>query len=96
MQAVNADGQVMTVQEVLDWLQRTHGWTVTMLLHGDTVLYDREENEEKRAQQQSQRLSEYLEDAGMPRQQDLELLYVCEGEDAEAEDSRPPLLCSLP
>lgn len=32
----------------------------------------------------------------MLQQQDLELLYICEGEDAEAEDTRPPLLCSLP
>lgn len=42
------------------------------------------------------RLSENLEDAGEPRPRELELLYVCEGEDAEAEDNRPPLLCSLP
>ncbi|KAJ7424737.1 Ubiquitin-like modifier-activating enzyme 1 [Willisornis vidua] len=122
MEAVSTDGQAMTVQEVLDWmqvspataapsqvtlrltgtdpdtdlLQRTHGWTVTMLLHGDTVLYDREQDQETRAQQQAQRLSENLGDTGMPRQRVLELLYVCEGEDAEAEDSRPPLLCFLP
>ncbi|KFQ00203.1 hypothetical protein N330_10738 [Leptosomus discolor] len=96
MQAVSADGQEMTVQEVLDWLQRTHGWTVTMLLHGHTVLYDREEDEETQARQRAQRLSENLEDAGKLRQRELELLYVCEGEDAEAEDTRPCLLCSLP
>ncbi|XP_075369861.1 ubiquitin-like modifier-activating enzyme 7 isoform X1 [Mycteria americana] len=96
MRAVGADGQEMTVQEVLDWLQRTHGWTVTMLLRGHTVLYDREEDEETRARQRAQRLSENLEDAGEPRQRELELYYVCEGEDAEAEDARPPLLCSLP
>ncbi|XP_050169022.1 ubiquitin-like modifier-activating enzyme 7 isoform X2 [Myiozetetes cayanensis] len=95
MRAVSADGQAMTVQEVLDWLQRTHGWTVTMLLHGNTVLYNKGDSEETRAQQQAQRLSEILEDAGMPQQQDLELHYVCEEEDAE-EDKRPPLLCSLP
>ncbi|NXM07736.1 UBA7 enzyme, partial [Tyrannus savana] len=95
MRAVSADGQAMTVQEVLDWLQRTHGWTVTMLLHGNTMLYNKGDSEETRAQQQAQRLSEILEDAGMPQQQDLELYYVCEEEDAE-EDKRPPLLCSLP
>ncbi|KAM6248192.1 ubiquitin-like modifier-activating enzyme 7 isoform 2-T2 [Spheniscus humboldti] len=96
MRAVGADGQEMTVQEVLDWLQRTHGWTVTMLLRGHTVLYDREEDEETRTRQRAQRLSENLEDAGEPGQRELELYYVCEGEDAEAEDARPPLLCSLP
>ncbi|XP_053809454.1 ubiquitin-like modifier-activating enzyme 7 isoform X3 [Vidua chalybeata] len=96
MRAVGADGQAMTVQEVLDWLQRTYGWTVTMLLCGDIVLYDSKADAETRARQQAQRLSESLEDARMPQQQDLELLYMCEGEDAEAEDTRPPLLCSLP
>ncbi|XP_063267225.1 ubiquitin-like modifier-activating enzyme 7 isoform X3 [Prinia subflava] len=96
LQAVGADGQAMTVQEVLDWLQRTHGWTVTMLLCGDIVLYDSKADAETQARQKAQRLSENLEDARMPRQQDLELLYMCEGEDAEAEDTRPPLLCSLP
>ncbi|KAM4893797.1 ubiquitin-like modifier-activating enzyme 7 [Sylvia borin] len=96
MQAVGADGQAMTVQEVLDWLQSTHGWTVTMLLCGDSVLYDSKADAETRVRQQAQRLSENLEDARMPQQQHLELLYICEGEDAEAEDARPPLLCSLP
>ncbi|XP_059712188.1 ubiquitin-like modifier-activating enzyme 7 isoform X4 [Haemorhous mexicanus] len=96
MRAVGADGQAMTVQEVLDWLQRTQGWTVTMLLCGDIVLYDSKADAETRAWQQAQRLSKSLEDARMLQQQDLELLYMCEGEDAEAEDIRPPLLCSLP
>ncbi|KAM6414068.1 ubiquitin-like modifier-activating enzyme 7 [Rhynochetos jubatus] len=94
MRAVGADGQEMTVQEVLDWLQRTHGWAVTMLLRGYTVLYDREEDEVTQARQRAQRLSENLEAARKPRE--LELYYVCEGEDAETEDARPPLLCSLP
>ncbi|KAI1234347.1 hypothetical protein IHE44_0003389, partial [Lamprotornis superbus] len=96
MQGVGADGQAVTVQEVLDWLQRTHGWTVTMLLCGDDVLYDSKAAAETRAQQQAQRLSEVSRDARMLQQQDLELLYICEGEDAEAEDTGPPLLCSLP
>ncbi|XP_054071741.1 ubiquitin-like modifier-activating enzyme 7 isoform X2 [Rissa tridactyla] len=96
MQAVGADGQEMTVQEVLDWMQRTHGWTVTMLLHGYTMLYDRGGDEETRARQLAQRLSASLEDAGEPRRRELQLTYVCEGEDPEAEDARPPLLCSLP
>ncbi|XP_009475144.1 PREDICTED: ubiquitin-like modifier-activating enzyme 7 [Nipponia nippon] len=96
MQAVSADGQEMTVQEVLDWLQRTQGWTVTMLLRGHTVIYDREEDEETRTRQRAQRLSENLEGAGEPRRRELELYYVCEGEDAEAENERPPLICSLP
>uniref|UniRef100_A0A8C8E5U0 E1 ubiquitin-activating enzyme n=1 Tax=Otus sunia TaxID=257818 RepID=A0A8C8E5U0_9STRI len=96
LRAVGADGQEMTVQEVLDWLQRTYGWTVTMLLHGCTVLYNSEEDEETRARQRAQRLSENLKDAGEPPQRELELLYVCEGEDAEDEDTCPPLLCSLP
>ncbi|XP_077642346.1 ubiquitin-like modifier-activating enzyme 7 [Lonchura striata] len=96
MRAVGADGQAMTVQEVLDWLQRTYGWTVTMLLCGDIVLYDSKADAETRAWQQARRLSKNLEDARMLQQQDLELLYICEGEDAEAEDTRPPLLCSLP
>ncbi|NWI29023.1 UBA1 enzyme, partial [Sula dactylatra] len=96
MQAVGADGQEMTVQEVLDWLQRTHGWSVTMLLCGHTVLYDSEEDEETRTRQRAQRLSENLEDAVEPQRRELELSYVCEGEDADAEDARPPLLCSLP
>ncbi|KFV73797.1 hypothetical protein N307_14827 [Dryobates pubescens] len=94
MQAVTADGQEMTVQEVLDWLQRTYGWTVTMLLHGYTVIYDKEEDEEIQARQQAQRLSENLKDSRETQQ--LELLYVCEGEDAGASNRRPPLLCSLP
>ncbi|KAM6343838.1 ubiquitin-like modifier-activating enzyme 7 isoform 3-T3 [Alca torda] len=76
--------------------QRTHGWTVTMLLHGYTVLYDREGDEETRIRQLAQRLSANLEDAGEPRRRELQLTYVCEGEDAEGEDARPPLLCSLP
>ncbi|KAF4803454.1 Ubiquitin-like modifier-activating enzyme 1 [Turdus rufiventris] len=96
MQGVGADGQVVTVQEVLDWLQRTHGWTVTMLLCGDDVLYDSKADAETRARQQARRLSENLEGARMVQQQNLELLYMCEEEDAEAEDTGPPLLCSLP
>lgn len=81
MRALGADGQAMTVQEVLDWLQvspalamlgqatlgdagpgpdthllqRTLGCTVTMLLCGDTVLYDSEADAETRARQQAQR-----------------------------------------
>ncbi|KFP69487.1 hypothetical protein N310_10255, partial [Acanthisitta chloris] len=96
LQAVSARGQVMTVQEVLDWLQRTYGWTVTMLLHGHTILYNSKQDEETRALKLAQRLSESLEDAGLSPQQDLELQYVCEGEDAETDDTRPPLLCLLP
>ncbi|XP_053932901.1 ubiquitin-like modifier-activating enzyme 7 isoform X2 [Cuculus canorus] len=96
MRAVGADGQEMMVQEVLDWLQKTHGWTVTMLLRGHTVLYDSEADEEEQARQRVQRISENLEDAGELRQRELQLFYVCEGEDAEAGDARPPLLCSLP
>uniref|UniRef100_A0A8C3PI45 Ubiquitin-activating enzyme E1 n=1 Tax=Calidris pygmaea TaxID=425635 RepID=A0A8C3PI45_9CHAR len=81
---MRADGQEVTVQEVLDWLevsmgqaapnrvtlggrggaqgppdthllQKTHGWTATKLLHGYTMLYDREEEEETRTQQLAQR-----------------------------------------
>ncbi|XP_075288569.1 ubiquitin-like modifier-activating enzyme 7 [Opisthocomus hoazin] len=96
MRAACADGQEVTVQEVLDWLQSMHGWTVTKLLRGDTLLYDREEDEETQTRQRAQRLSENLENAGELRQRELELLYVCEGEDAETEDTRPPLVCSLP
>uniref|UniRef100_A0A8C3NQ28 E1 ubiquitin-activating enzyme n=1 Tax=Cyanoderma ruficeps TaxID=181631 RepID=A0A8C3NQ28_9PASS len=55
IQAVGADGQAMTVQGVLDWLQRTHGWTVTMLLRGDSVLYDSKADAETRARQKAQR-----------------------------------------
>lgn len=36
-------------------LQRTYGWTVTVLLRGHTVLYDREEDEETQARQRAQR-----------------------------------------
>lgn len=36
-------------------LQRTYGWSVTMLLHGYTVIYDKAEDEEIQAQQQAQR-----------------------------------------
>ncbi|XP_030356571.1 ubiquitin-like modifier-activating enzyme 7 isoform X2 [Strigops habroptila] len=96
MRAVSTDGQEMTVQNVLDWMQRTHGWTVTMLLHGNTVLYDSGEDEAIRAMMRKQRLSENLEDAGEPQQRVLKLEYVCEEEDAETEDTRPPLLCFLP
>ncbi|XP_051483773.1 ubiquitin-like modifier-activating enzyme 7 isoform X2 [Apus apus] len=96
MRAVGADGQEMTVQEVLDWLQRTYSWTVTMLLWGHTLLYDREEDEETRTRQLAQRLSEILKDAGVPWQRELELTYVCEGEDAEAQEASPRLICSLP
>ncbi|NXW41716.1 UBA7 enzyme, partial [Nyctiprogne leucopyga] len=96
MRAVGAGGQEMTVQEVLDWLQRTHGRTVIMLLHNDTVLYYREEDEETQTQQRARRLSEILEDAGEPRCRELELNYVCEGDDAEAGDDHPLLLCSFP
>ncbi|XP_014808979.1 PREDICTED: ubiquitin-like modifier-activating enzyme 7 isoform X3 [Calidris pugnax] len=94
---MRADRQEVTVQEVLDWLKKTHGWTVTKLLHGFTMLYDREEEEDRRTQQLAQRLLENSDDTGEPRRRVLELSYVCEGEDAEAEDdARPPLLCSLP
>ncbi|XP_061864643.1 ubiquitin-like modifier-activating enzyme 7 [Colius striatus] len=96
MQAVSTDGQEVTVQEVLDWLQKTHGWTVTMLLRGNTVIYDGETDEETRAWQRAQKLRENLGAAGEPRQQELELLYVREGEDAEAEDTCPPLICIFP
>ncbi|XP_067159398.1 ubiquitin-like modifier-activating enzyme 7 isoform X3 [Apteryx mantelli] len=96
VQGIGADGQEMTVQELLDWLQRVHGLAVAMLLHGYTVLYDREQDEETRAQQQAQRLSESLEGAGEPRPRELELQYVCEGEEDQDEDTCPPLLCYLP
>ncbi|NXG37313.1 UBA7 enzyme, partial [Dromaius novaehollandiae] len=96
VQGVGADGQEMTVQELLEWLQRVHGLPVTMLLHGYTVLYDREQDEETRAQQQAQRLSESLEGAGELRPRELELQYVCEGEEDEDEDACPPLVCYLP
>ncbi|NXG66556.1 UBA7 enzyme, partial [Hemiprocne comata] len=96
MRAVSADGKEMTVQDVLDWLQRTYGWTVTVLLHGYTILYNSEEDEEPRTRQLAQRLSEILNDAGEPRQRELELTYVCEGEDAEAQEASPLLICSLP
>ncbi|KFU89085.1 hypothetical protein M959_05667, partial [Chaetura pelagica] len=91
MRAVSADGQEVTVQEVLDWLQRTYGWTVTMLLHGHTLLYDREEDEETRTRQLAQKLKE----AGEPWRRELELTYVCEGEDAEAQEASPHLLLTL-
>uniref|UniRef100_A0A8B9J2L4 Ubiquitin-like modifier-activating enzyme 7 n=1 Tax=Amazona collaria TaxID=241587 RepID=A0A8B9J2L4_9PSIT len=53
MRAVSADGQELTVQNILDWM--THGWTVTMLLHGFTVLYDSGEKEGIRALMKKQR-----------------------------------------
>ncbi|XP_030314416.1 ubiquitin-like modifier-activating enzyme 7 isoform X3 [Calypte anna] len=96
MQAVRADGQEMTVQEVLDWLQRTYGWTVSVLLCGYTMLYNSEDDEETQAQLLSQKLSETLGHTGEPLRQALELSYVCEEEDAEAEETGPPLICYLP
>uniref|UniRef100_A0A8C6INT5 Ubiquitin-activating enzyme E1 C-terminal domain-containing protein n=1 Tax=Melopsittacus undulatus TaxID=13146 RepID=A0A8C6INT5_MELUD len=53
MRAVSADGEEMTVQNILDWM--THGLTVTVLLHGFTVLYDSGENEGIRALMRKQR-----------------------------------------
>ncbi|KAM8994845.1 ubiquitin-like modifier-activating enzyme 7 isoform 1-T1 [Ara ararauna] len=96
MRAVSTDGQEMTVQDVLDWMQKTHGWTVTMLLHGFTVLYDNGEKEGIRALMKKQRLSATVENAGKPQQRVLKLEYVCEEEDAETEATRPPLMCFLP
>ncbi|XP_071611645.1 ubiquitin-like modifier-activating enzyme 7 isoform X1 [Heliangelus exortis] len=96
MQAVRADGQEITVQEVLDWLQRTYGWTVTVLLCGYTMLYNSEDDEETQARLLSQKLSETLGGTGEPLRQALELSYVCEEEDAEAEETGPPLICYLP
>ncbi|OXB56186.1 hypothetical protein ASZ78_016965 [Callipepla squamata] len=90
--AIGEDGQAMTVRELLAWLQKEHGWTVTKLLHGSTMLYDGEEDEEMRARQQAQRLSEGMECSAEPRK--LELQYVCAGD--ELEDTCPPLLCTLP
>ncbi|KFV84325.1 hypothetical protein N308_08441, partial [Struthio camelus australis] len=96
VQGIGANGQEMTVQELLDWLQKVHGLAVVMLLHGYTVLYNKEQDEETRAQQQAQRLSESLEGAGEPRPRELELQYVCEGEEDQDEDTCPRLLCYLP
>ncbi|KAM6325297.1 ubiquitin-like modifier-activating enzyme 7 [Podargus strigoides] len=96
LQAVGANGQEMTVQEVLDWMQRTQGWTVTMLLCDHIVIYDRGTDKETQTRQRAQRLSENLAEAGEPRQRELKLYYVCEGDDPEAEDDPPPLLCFLP
>ncbi|NXJ16828.1 UBA1 enzyme, partial [Odontophorus gujanensis] len=90
--AIGEDGQAMTVRELLAWLQKEHGWTVTKLLRGSTMLYDGEEDEEMRARQQAQRLSEGMECSTEPRK--LELQYVCAGD--ELEDACPPLLCTLP
>lgn len=42
------------------------------------------------------RISQNLVDTGEPRRWELELKYVCAGEDAEAEYDAPPLLCSFP
>lgn len=53
--AIGEDGQAMTVRELLAWLQEEHGWTITKLLRGSTMLYDGEEDEEMRARQQAQR-----------------------------------------
>lgn len=79
VRAVGADGQEMTVRELLDWLQvsavpatplswgcmgpdpdtqllqREHGWTVSKLLRGTTMLYDAEDDAETQAQQQAQK-----------------------------------------
>lgn len=55
VRAIGEDGQAMTVWELLAWLQEEHGWTVTKLLRGSTMLYDGEEDEEMRARQQAQR-----------------------------------------
>ncbi|NXA33422.1 UBA1 enzyme, partial [Eudromia elegans] len=87
-----ADGQEVTVQELLERLEREHGRAVTLLLHGYTVLYDGAKDEGARAQQRARRLSESLGAAGEPRE--LELQYVCEGEEDGADC--PPLLCYLP
>ncbi|NXL87100.1 UBA1 enzyme, partial [Alectura lathami] len=93
VRAVGADGQAMTVQELLDWLQKEYGWTVSKLLCGSTMLYDGEEDEEAQARQRAQRLSDVMERAGEAQQ--LELQYVCVGDEVE-EDACPPLLCTLP
>lgn len=92
VRAIGEDGQALTVRELLAWLQEEHGWTVTKLLRGSTMLYDGEEDEEMRARQQAQRLSDGVERCAEPRQ--LELQYVCAGD--ELEDACPPLLCTLP
>ncbi|POI21083.1 hypothetical protein CIB84_015170 [Bambusicola thoracicus] len=92
VRAIGEDGQAMTVRELLAWLQEEHGWTVTKLLRGSTMLYDGEEDEEMQAQQQAQRLSDGVERSAEPQQ--LELQYVCAGD--ELEDACPPLLCTLP
>ncbi|XP_040502458.1 ubiquitin-like modifier-activating enzyme 7 isoform X2 [Gallus gallus] len=92
VRAIGEDGQALTVRELLAWLQEEHGWTVTKLLRGSTMLYDGEEEEEMRARQQAQRLSDGVERCAEPRQ--LELQYVCAGD--ELEDACPPLLCTLP
>uniref|UniRef100_A0A8C3B8K1 Ubiquitin-activating enzyme E1 n=1 Tax=Cairina moschata TaxID=8855 RepID=A0A8C3B8K1_CAIMO len=91
VRAVGADGQEMTVRELLDWLQREHGWTVSKLLRGTTMLYDAEDDAETQAQQQAQKLSDGMERAGALRQ--LELQYLCKG---DTEEECPPLLCILP
>ncbi|XP_010716644.1 ubiquitin-like modifier-activating enzyme 7 isoform X1 [Meleagris gallopavo] len=92
VRAIGEDGQAMTVRELLAWLQEEHRWTVTKLLRGSTMLYDGEEDEETRARQQAQRLSDGVERSAEPQQ--LELQYVCAGD--ELEDACPPLLCTLP
>ncbi|XP_021265444.1 ubiquitin-like modifier-activating enzyme 7 [Numida meleagris] len=92
VRAIGEDGQAMMVQELLAWLQEEHGWTVTKLLRGSTMLYDGEEDKEMRAWQQAQRLSDGMERSAEPQQ--LELQYVCAGD--ELEDACPPLLCTLP
>ncbi|XP_031467595.1 ubiquitin-like modifier-activating enzyme 7 [Phasianus colchicus] len=92
VRAIGEDGQAMTVRELLAWLQEEHGWTVTKLLRGSTMLYDGEEDEEMRARQQAQRLSDGMESSAEPQQ--LELQYVCAGD--ELDDACPPLLCTLP
>ncbi|XP_015730043.1 ubiquitin-like modifier-activating enzyme 7 isoform X3 [Coturnix japonica] len=92
VRAIGEDGQAMTVRELLAWLQEEYGWTVTKLLHGSTMLYDGEEDEEMRARQQAQRLSDGVQ--GSAELQQLELQYVCAGD--QLEDACPPLLCTLP
>lgn len=76
---MGADGQEMTVQELLDWLQvsavpatplswgcvgsdpdtrflqREHGWTVSKLLRGTTMLYDAKDDAETQARQRAQK-----------------------------------------
>ncbi|XP_067417341.1 ubiquitin-like modifier-activating enzyme 7 [Emydura macquarii macquarii] len=93
---LGADGEELTLQELLDQLQGEHGLPVRMVLAGPAILFASFWPQPKREAQLARRLSQLVGDlpGAAARPQILVLELVCEEE--QDDDVLPPVHVQLP